>query len=160
MIAPQVLEELKRAAPLFDALKELIGAFEKVGSIEQAVEESQKRLADARAFEGEFKRQLQGERDQVEQVRKTAADAVAQAQRDAEDIVTAAKTAGEEIHAAAHAAVAEKGKELEVVGTAIADAHARLSDLHGKVDSARAELDGFVARAQAKKDELRKLLEH
>lgn len=153
-----VTEDLRRAVPLLRALLELVDAYDKVGSIEQAVDESNARLARARAFEGEYKAQLLAERDEIAALRATAADAVAQAERDAKNIVEAAHTRAAQVEADVQAQVAGHTAELEAKLAELG----RLADeflvAREQLASVRAQADEFKDAVASKKEELRKLL--
>lgn len=152
------IETLKRATPLLQAIIDLVATYEKVGSIEQAVDESNARLSRARAAEGEFKAKFVTERDEIEAMRKTAAAVTEQANSDAATILASAQAQGDRLYSAAVAEVAKQAAtidEQKAVLEALVTAELVASEHLGELRAKAAE---FEATVDAKKAELRALL--
>lgn len=154
----QITEDLRRAVPLLKALLELVEAYDKIGSIEQAIDESNARLARARAAEAEFKQKFLVERAEIAALRQTATDVVAQAERDAKSVVDAAHARGEQIAAQAEAQVAELVVKADSYTDVLVQCETEITSAQARLATVREHASETEAAINAKKEELRRLL--
>lgn len=154
----QITEDLRRAVPLLKALLELVEAYDKIGSVEQAIDESNARLARARSAEAEFKQKFLVERAEIAALRQTATDVVAQAERDAKSVVDAARAHGEQIAAQAEAQVAELVVKADSYTDVLVQCETEIMSAQARLTTVRAHASETEAAIDAKKEELRKLL--
>lgn len=156
-ISLDTLENLKRAAPSLQAILDLVVAFEKIGSIEQAIDESNARLAAARGAEGEFKASIEAQRREIEEYRRIAADVTAQAKRDATSCVEAAIAEVAHLKALAAEQAARHGQVLADLKENIEFETGNLAHVTELLKAAQIERAEFIAGTEAKKAELRAL---
>ena len=152
------IENLKRFAPTLQAMLDLVAVFEKVDSVDQAVAESNQRLAQARAAEADFKARILTERDDVAAQRAAAAAMTEQAQADATNIVASAQAQAANVLAESQAVLAGKDQELAGLNTLIADANAQFQKQLEDAKALENKVAEFNATVDAKKAALRALV--
>lgn len=153
-VSLQQIEDLKRGAPLLQAIIDLVATFEKIGSVDQAVAESNQRLAIARAAEADFKKNIRAQREEIETMRKAAVSMTEQAQADAANIVASAQSQAASTLATLNAVLSGKNDELTGVDSLIAEAQAKLDALYAEDARVQAQINEFNTRVAATKAEL------
>jgi len=143
----KALADLARFRAMFGGVFELAEAIKDVGSFEQAVEESKRRLNALRVEEDHAKRALANARAAVEQEteleRKRVMDELAAMEEEGRGKLKAAENA-----AAAKVAAASRDAEQYAAGH-----NATLRDLESKVAAKRQELRSYVSEIDEKRAE-------
>lgn len=153
-VSLQQIEDLKRGAPLLQAIIDLVATFEKIGSVDQAVAESNQRLAIARAAEADFKKGILAQREEIETMRKAAVSMTEQAQADAANIVASAQSQAAHALAESNAVLSGKNDELTGVDSLIFEAQAKLDALYAEDARVQTQINEFNTRVAATKAEL------